>query len=555
MAETYVANKKLTVRAKPDAKAKAVGSKPKGAEFNIHETKNGWGKLRKNEDKWVNLSYCKIVSSVAVLPKENTEKGDKSGTRGGKYQASAAKFYGRNATSYQDVLRRHVRAFGAPPKYTAAVDPYYEPGKDTAYIGRSMLQTWFSNPAIFSLQPGKVDYLPGFSTKKKDKFFKKVKGLASGDIKSLMQTDHKKDLNGQLYAFKSAYKDYINVVNLLARTVANDMGIGDVSDLIWGGNTPLNKFDYGWFGTPNKSVGKSSIFAETSNALGSVVSDEAYIHYFVSNGSVQVGESFSTASGETYFEKMIGSDSGFSEAANNIAFLFNGALSDGATSDLDAILKEARTQSEFLGGLSTLAVNYLRGGRIVFPKMITGMSYEKNINVELTFSSLYGDKRSIFRYCYLPMLHLLPFAEPQQVSENMYTFPYLVRCVEVGNVTCDLGFMSSFEFTRGGSDNTQWTVDGFPTEVTVRFTITPLYSNMMVTSSRNPFLFLSNTSLIEYLANLSGLDIKANNFKAKVEHAKMALGNYVADTPTQLARGLVDTFLVRKARGFLKLGG
>lgn len=555
MAETYTANKKLTVRAKPNAKAKSVGTKSKGAEFTVHESKNGWGRIRKKEDKWVNLSYCKLVSPVAVVPKENTDKGDQSGTRGGKYQASSPKWYGKNATTYRDIMKKHVRAFGAPPRYTAEVDPYYEAAKNTAYTGRTMMQTWFSHPAIFSLQPGKVDYLPGFSTKKKNQFYKKVKGLASGEVSSLMKSDHNKDLNGQLYAFKSAYKDYINVVNMLARVVANDMGIGNVSDLIWGGNTPLNKFDYGWFGSPSKSTGSNSIFAETKNALESVVRDEAYVNFFVSNGSVQVGESFQTGSGETYFEKMIGSDSDFSEAANNIAFLFNGALSEGANDDLDAILKEARTQSEFLGGLSTMAVNYLRGGRIVFPKMITSMSYEKNINVELTFSSLYGDKRSIFRYCYLPMLHLLPFAVPQQVSENMYTFPYLVRCCEPGNVTCDLGFMSNFEYTRGGNDNTQWTIDGFPTELTVRFTITPLYSNMMVTSSRNPFLFLSNTGLIEYLANLSGLDVKANNLKAKVEHAKMVLGNYVADTPTNFARGLVDNFLVQKARGLLKLGG
>ncbi len=552
MSKTYKATSKNSVRNAPKSNAKVVGTKYKDNEVSVYEEKEGWGKISKKEEKWVSIGKYKLVSSTTIVPKENKANPNEGGVVGNKYRTSNPSVYGKSASTYKDLMRKHVRAFGSPPRYTSTVDPYYGNASDTAYTGRTMMQTWFSDPTIFSICPGKVDYLPGFNTSKKEQFYNKVKSMASGDVSSLIKKDHKKDLNGQLYAFKSAYNKYMEVVNLLCRTVANHLGIGNVSNLIWGGNTPLNKFDYGYFTTPSKNVGKQSIFSEVGKALNSAINDDSYIHFFVSDGQVSVTENFNTSSGETYFEKQIGENGAFSEAANNIAFLFNGVLSEGAQDDLDKILKETRDQSEFLGGLGTMAVNYLRGGRIVFPKMITGMDFSKTINCEMTFRSLYGDKRSIFLRCFVPTLHLFPLGIPQQMTENMYTFPFLVRCVEPGNVTCDLGFMDSLEITRGGPDGTCWTVNGLPTEITARFSITPLYSNMMVTSARNPFLYMNNTSMIEYLANMCGVDIKANNFFAKVELAKSLIKNYVSDTPTHFTRGLVDNYLIRSARNMLR---
>ena len=104
----------------------------------------------------------------------------------------------------------------------------------------------------------------------------------------------------------------------------------------------------------------------------------------------------------------------------------------------------------------------------------------------------------------------------------------------------DLAFVSNLDFTRGGSDNTSWTVDGLPTEVTARFTILPLYTNLMVTSSRNPFLYMQNTALIEYLGNMVGLDMLMNNLEQKVDIAMSSIGNTIMETPTNFARSAIE---------------
>ena len=117
----------------------------------------------------------------------------------------------------------------------------------------------------------------------------------------------------------------------------------------------------------------------------------------------------------------------------------------------------------------------------------------------------------------------------------------------------DLAFINSLEFSRGGSDGTCWTVDGLPTEVIASFNITPLYSNMMVTSAQNPFLFIGNTAMLEYLGTMVGLDLKANNLSMKSEIARNILKNDLFDIPTNVARGIMDTKIMNEVRKFTSI--
>ena len=146
-----------------------------------------------------------------------------------------------------------------------------------------------------------------------------------------------------------------------------------------------------------------------------------------------------------------------------------------------------------------------------------------------------------------------PSGPKNEVSkeENAKEFKPKLRLNLIENK--DLAFISNLDLVRGGSDNTSWTVDGLATEITARFTITPLYSNMMVTSSRNPFLYMGNTALIEYLGKLCGLDMKVNNLQVKTKLANQLLANYVMDTPSTFARGLTDSFIISEAGKFFRL--
>lgn len=562
MADKYKVLKNTAVREKKDPSAKAIKTLSKGKEVTVYSKSEGkdnkqYGKISKKGNQWVLMDNLSKIGS--------TDKKSKSwdvGTDADVLDKAKDKTpYGNDESDYDFLIAKYTHAFGSPSRFISRVDPYHgDPNIGAA--GRIVQQTWLTDSSILSLCPGKVDYLPGFHKSEKSLFWSKVRGGLKSYSSSVFRKavrDNKQDLNGQLYAFRSAYKDYMNIVNPMCRTAADMMGIGDLkaSEIFYGAapDVTINSFDYAFYSGRAHSKKANGIFDMTKRALNTAVADNSYIHFYVNHTGTAASESITTEAGKSWLEEQLSSGSGLDMAARNIEFLLGGfaSIPSEARNDLMEVLEQARGESELLGGFATIAKNYLKGGRLVFPKMITGMNYEKTLKCELCFRSIYGDKRSIFKFVILPCIHLLVMATPKQLSSNMYTYPFLVRGYQRGNINMDLAFMNSLEFTRGGSDGTCWTVDGLPTEVIASFNITPLYSNMMVTSAQNPFLFLGNTAMLEYLGTMVGLDLKANNLTTKSNIAKQVLKNRVFDIPTNLARGVVDTKIMNEVRKFTSI--
>ena len=550
----------LNARNAPSMDGTPVKWYQQGDEVRVYATSGNWYNTSESGNWWVYNKYVTKIGSDPVVkqeetkaeePKIETEDITEISKENKDIPTDDSWMYKKSSDNYDRLLKKYIMAFGSPPRYTERVDPYYN--SKSLKVGRAMMQTWYSDPAIFSICPGSVDYLPGFSSSDKEDFWNRIEGLMSGDLKSLASKDRDIDLNGKLYAFKSAYTDYMNVVNLLARVSANYLGIGDVDDMIPGASgIKLKNFDYGYYTNGKDAKSSKSLFTETKNALNTAVSDGAYVHFFVNTSGASVNENISTSSGKSYLEDLInGSD--LSSLQRNIQFMFGGALNDDAKKDLQEIIADANRSNTFMGSFATMASNYLKGGRLVFPQMITDVGYNKSINVQMTFTSVYGDRRSIFKYTILPALHLLALATPKQLSDSMYTYPYLCRVFQKGSVNCDLAFISNLDFKRGGSDDVRWTVDNLPTEIIATFTVTPLYTNMMVTSSRNPFLAMNNTALMEYLGTMCGLDLKANNLEVKFNIAKQLIKNVVTETPIVTARGIVDSKLMNEVNKWFKI--
>lgn len=556
MAKYKVLEDNVAVRKGRSTTAAVVKTLKKGREVTVYKKETGvdnkqYGNISSKGSQWVSMDYLKILGSKSSKGSSNV------GTAADNNDVAKAQTpTGGSEENYNKLIRKYTRAFGSPSRFTTKVDPRFDNNKFAP--GRVVEQTWITDSSILSLCPGKVDYLPGFHSKEKSRFWSNVKDAMNPTIRKKGRLDRKMDLNGQLYAFRSAYKDYMNIVNPMIRTTADMMGIGDVkaSAVLYGAapGIKLNTFDYAFYTGYCKSKASNGVFAMTKKVLNTAVADNSYIHFYCNHTGTTASESITTEAGKSWLEEqLVGSGTGLDVAARNIEFLLGGAIAPEAQSDLMEVLKNARQESELLGGFATIAKNYLEGGRLVFPKMITGMNYEKSLKCELCFRSIYGDKRSIFKYVMIPCIHLLAMATPKQLSSNMFTYPFLVRAFQRGNINMDLAFINSLEFSRGGSDGTCWTVDGLPTEVIASFNITPLYSNMMVTSAQNPFLFIGNTAMLEYLGTMVGLDLKANNLSMKSEIARNILKNDLFDIPTNVARGIMDTKIMNEVRKFTSI--
>ena len=185
------------------ASAAKVATYSKGQEINITSIQGKYGQVA-NRNEYILLVYLKRGSEsntsseddLAINTAENNDK------------ATDSTITGHTDSDYNKLLLRYIRAFGAPPRFSEQVDPYYSTDTEGIYVGRVMASTWFSNPSIMSICPGTVDYLPGFNSKDKDKFFTEIqKKMSPGEVMDRLVDGNKKSKDGQLYAFKSRYNE------------------------------------------------------------------------------------------------------------------------------------------------------------------------------------------------------------------------------------------------------------------------------------------------------------------------------------------------------------
>jgi len=454
-----------------------------------------------------------------------------------------------------------MQAFGAPPKFNMDIDIQYLDEVFPGY-GRVTAKTIMSNPSILSICPGAVDFLPGFSKKEKDNFFdtliEKLNG-ANADSSVIAKIKADKNTDGKLYTFKTAFREYCKVFNVLCRACSIMLGIGD--ELMPNTSIKLKEFDYGYWQLRDHARASNpeqrSIFKDFYDGLiqtsDGAVSDSMYMHYFITNSETNVSETATTSTEESMIGQIF-NNSELSTYAKNLNYLFGGPMG-GTSDDLEEAVGFLENSNLFAGDsfLSKIgrgAINYVKGGRMIIPLMLGDVNYDKAINCSLTFMSPYGDPKAVFLNCMVGVMSLMAFALPKQLTDNMYTYPFIVRCYQKGCFNTDLAVISDLRIQRGGNDETSFTQEGLATEWTVNFSVVPLYSELMVTSSDHPYLFMKNEGLLEYLGNLCGLDLKANNLSVKMELAiDMAVCRF-KDIPSSLGRNIGEMFANRVSSFF-----
>ena len=264
---------------------------------------------------------------------------------------------------------------------------------------------------------------------------------------------------------------------------------------------------------------------------------------------------------------------GYSDTANEIKFLFgNNSAISGMLSEAEDAVKSgivsnlAESFSSMTGGmLSDLATkgtsSLLSGGKLVFPKLWQDSSFSRSYSFDIKLRSPDHDNLSIFLNIMVPYLHLLALVLPISHEDyaNSYNAPFLVRAYCKGLFNIDMGMITDMQVTRGAE--CQWNDDGLPTQMDISITIEDLYSSLYMSAMNEtspPYLLnqiksnlsvVRNTSMLDYLANLSGLNI-AEEEKFRSVHMFMKLGGSVW---SQATNNLYNKFDVGVSRVIEKL--
>ena len=418
---TVKANGGLKTRTGPGTSYAYVGAFNNGAKLTIHDSSNGWYKVSgtsgwgKLNNVWVSKQYVIETStqgygylSKTDVKAQTTNDGLSSSNQSSANLALNANYQRNYSTIYNDsysgdsskrylgtddyykkLMSKLNYCFGTPPKYNMDIDIQYV---SDVGLGRVMGQTYYSNPTILSICPGKVKMFPQlFNKKARDNAFNTIyeaaRGAGDGSVVQKILGDKNSDiLNGPLYEFSQDTQDYAKRLNLLCRTCAILLGIGD--DKMPYTSTPLRSFDYAYWSIRKKyspSTGKqqnvfTDFWAGGIQAAANAVGDENYIHFLVSNENTSISEGVTTDVEASFLENIVSSTNSI---ANQLSY-FSGV---GFNNQMDAKANIDNALNGIIGesGWTKLVDNVLSGGKLKIPKIVGDTNFSQSISCSLKF--------------------------------------------------------------------------------------------------------------------------------------------------------------------------
>ena len=157
-----------------------------------------------------------------------------------------------------------------------------------------------------------------------------------------------------------------------------------------------------------------------------------------------------------------------------------------------------------LGSSVVGMIRGLTGERMIFPEIYEKSTFSRSNTYNIKLATPNGDPYSYFMNIGLPLCYLIPMVAPKTTSANAYRMPFMCQAYVTGQVAIPMGIVDGMRITRGSSG--AMNKDGLPLEVDVSLSIKDLYSVLGVSALSDPAQFLSNESLIEYIASFTQIE-------------------------------------------------
>lgn len=414
--------------------------------------------------------------------------------------------------------------YGIPYQFMETVDPRL-PAKGNL-MGRKYAEKIISKMPLLCITPGKVQFMSNFS---KDEQTGLLASLLSGGVETDISNIIKN--NGRYFTFAFAYKEYFEYVNGLCSAGSRYLNIHD-TQLDIGGATGKAK-DFNWENALNKK-------------LKATLTSQEFIGFYM-DSTDSVNESFSN---ETTQSQLSSTVNGFSDLAREVGFL----LGAGAGQTIQ-ILDQAQL-NETMDAIDSISKNYLggsklfkdiannfatvaTGGKLLFPEIWADSSFSRSFDITIKLRTPDADKLSWYLNIYVPLCHLIALAAGHQTDNaNGYYSPFLIRAYYKGLFNVDMGIITDMSIIKG--KEAAWSIDGLPTEVDVNLTIKDLYNMLSIVPAKEPKNFVTNNILMDYIANMCGVNINKMDIERSLEIYYVLSKNKVSDLPNRITRHFQD---------------
>jgi len=426
--------------------------------------------------------------------------------------------------------------FGMPYQFDEISDPrpaYNDTFKTRSSVyGRKYLEKMVSKMPLLYITPGTPKFLPSGN---KDNIMQIMTDMLTGDVDAALSTlsnllDDGSFVDQKYYSLEFNYTEYYKYVNTACSMLHTFLNLHE-SD-----NPTVRKFGsgYHWADYQNSSMQ----YLGGGHCLG-----------FYMDSETQSSESFSNATGESSLAQAINSAASMS---NEIQFLL-GSVSgaDGLMTKTKNFIDGALNQfmdkwQDTLGDTVSARLNdafkaVTKGGKMIFPKIWQDSSFSRSYSCSFKLSTPDADDFSWFMNIGVPLIHLVCLTAPRQLTTNSFQSPFLVRAYSKGFMNVDMGVISSLSITKG--DRCKWNLNGLPMEIDIGLEIEDLYSIMSINKSDDMNLsdYLKNTAMMDYLANLCGININKPDFW---RHLDMIVDFKMGkDSKLNLSRDVKNLFL------------
>lgn len=410
------------------------------------------------------------------------------------------------ATNSEFANIKHVAGvFGLPYQFLPNTDPRIissSQANSVSNIGYEYAERIIEHIPLLFLAPGKANFMAKYSKKDKESILEKMIGFGTGNLSSAL-LDELVDSDGRYYTFEYTPKEYYKFVNPMCRIAARFMNIQDLEL----NGTKLDRLNWESFTQSGiKSIGDFGNFTS--------------IPFYVDTES-SISESFGNSTTQSMIASTVGQ---FSDMAREFSFLLGSA---GSMTNIDALMNDADIATNinnvqdviqkllgsgnFMSNLASHLGTVASGGKLMFPEIWSDSQLSRSYNVSIKLISPDTSNLSVYLNVIVPLLHLLGLVAPQSIklNPNGYANPFLVRAIYKGFFNIDTGIITDMSVSKGAE--CQWTPEGIPTSINVSLSIKDLYNVMGITKTDSThdwkFDTLNNTALMDYIANLCGINI------------------------------------------------
>lgn len=387
--------------------------------------------------------------------------------------------------------------FGLPYQFLPNTDIRLSGDTTTENIGYEYAERIVERVPLLFLCPGKANFMTRFSKKNRDDILSAAvaiySGLSTGSLEDLLTTQ------GRYYTFEADKTSYYDYVNPMCRIAARYLNLQDVE---------INGVKLDTMNWNNYADGGISIFGSFSDFGG--------VPFYVDADS-SISESFGNSTTQSMLASTVNSVSDLGKELNFLlgytpsALGLDTIIDEDVSKNVEVVedLLSGLGKNSFLNNLTKHFATVASGGRLIFPEIWNDSTFSRSYNLEFKFVSPDPSTLSVYLNVLVPLFHLICLVAPQCIDANPngYMNPFLVRGVYKGFFNIDMGIITDMSITKGAE--CQWTPDGIPTSVTVSVSIKDLYQVMSITATNNNLKYdtLNNTALMDYIANLCGVNI------------------------------------------------